>query len=64
MTLDQVIEKISSEHKFYIGVMSQPAASMFLKSCREGTARHETKLKFIEKFGYVLDQEATYKKIK
>jgi len=64
MTIDEVIREITSKHKFYIGVMSQPAAGMFLKRYQEGTARHETVLKFIESFGYEVDNPATYKLIK
>jgi hypothetical protein len=62
MGIKEVIEEITSKHKFYIGVMSQPAAAMFLKRFREGTARHQTVLKFIGSFGYELDVPATYKK--
>lgn len=62
MTLDEVIDEITSEHKYYIGKMPQYTASRFLKTYREGTAKRSTVLEFIKKFGYVVDQPATYKK--
>ena len=59
----EVIERIISEHKFYVGVMPQSSASLFIKRYREGKLRHKTIVEFMKKFGYVLSDPAKYKKI-
>lgn len=60
MTEKEVIETITSKHKFYAGVMPQSTASLFLKRWREGKAKQKTVIKFMEKFGYKPIREAEY----
>lgn len=62
MTENEVIHKIISRPKFYIGVMPQSTASNFVKRWSEGRAKQKTVLAFIEKFGYKKIREAEYMK--
>lgn len=63
MEEEEVIRKITSEHKFYVGKLKQSTASLFLSRWKKGKAKRSTVLSFMRKFGYVLDKPATYKKI-
>lgn len=63
MTEEEVINKIISEHKFYVNVMPQSTASNFIKRWKQGKAKHKTVLMFMKKFGYVKEKEASYKKV-
>lgn len=63
MTLDEVIQEITSEHKFYVGVMPQSSVSLFLKRYREGRVKRKTVIAFIQKFGYDETVAAQYGKV-
>lgn len=63
MTLDDAIEAIISEPKYYIGVMPQSTASNFVIRWRAGCVKRSTAESFISKFGYHLCREAEYKKV-
>lgn len=60
MNQNEVIEKIISEPKFYIGKMPQSTASNFVTSFRKGMAKQSTIDNFLQLFGYVKIQEAQY----
>lgn len=64
MTEKEAIEEITSELKWYIGVMPQSTASNFLQSYRKGMAKKKTINKFLRKFGYEIKQEEQWEKIK
>lgn len=63
MTEKEAIEEITSELKWYIGVMPQSTASNFLQSYRRGMAKKKTINKFLRKFGYEIKQEEQWEKI-
>lgn len=63
MTEQEAIEEITSELKWYIGVMPQSTASNFIQSYRKGMAKKKTIDKFLNKFGYKLKQEEQWEKI-
>ena len=62
MTEKQAIEQITSECKFYIGVMNQSTASNFLASYRKGMAKKKTINEFLRKFGYEIKTEEQWEK--
>lgn len=64
MTEKEAIEEITSELKWYIGVMPQSTASNFIQSYRKGMAKKKTINKFLRKFGYEIKQEEQWEKIK
>lgn len=64
MTEQEAIEEITSELKWYIGVMPQSTASNFIQSYRRGMAKKKTINKFLRKFGYEIKQEEQWEKIK
>lgn len=64
MTREQAVKEIVSKCKFYIGIMPQSSAHSFLTRFKAGTAKQKTVESFIKKFGYEIEQPATYKKIK
>jgi hypothetical protein len=63
MTEVQAIEKIISVPKYYIGIMPQSTASLFIKRWRVGNAKQKTIRAFILKFGFEIESESktTYK---
>lgn len=63
MTEKEAIEEITSELKWYIGVMPQSTASNFLQSYRKGMAKKKTINNFLRKFGYRIKQEEQWEKI-
>lgn len=62
MTVEEVINEITSEHKFYVGKMPQSTASNFLASYRKGMAKQKTIENFLEIFGYTIIKEAEWTK--
>lgn len=63
MTIDEVIQEIISEPKYYIGVLPQSTAANFIRNYKAGKAKQKTILAFIGKFGYELESPAVYKKV-
>ena len=63
LTLEEVINQITSEHKYYVGVMPQSTAANFVKRFREGKAKRKTAIEFIARFGYEVAQEELYEKV-
>lgn len=62
MSENEVINKIISEPKYYIGIMPQSTASNFIASYRKGMSKQKTIDNFISKFGYKKIKEAEYGK--
>lgn len=62
MSEKEAIEEITSELKFYAGVIPQSTASNFLQSYRKGMAKKKTINNFLNKFGYKLKQEEQWEK--
>ena len=62
MNEEEVINKIVSQPKYYIGVMPQSTASNFIASYRKGMSKQKTIDNFIAKFGYVKIKDAEYGK--
>lgn len=58
----EVMQEITAKHKFYIGVMPQSTASLFVKRWKEGKAKQKTVIKFMAKFGYNMTEAAKYTK--
>lgn len=62
MTKEECFKEITSTHKWYIGVYSQGYASQLVQRFNSGLLKQSTIEAFLNKFGYVKAQEATYKK--
>lgn len=62
MTKKDCIEEIISEHKFYVGVVSQGYASNFIQRFRAGQLKEKTINSFLEKFGYERVKEEQWEK--
>ncbi len=63
MTELEVINEITKEPKWYLGVLQQSTASNFIQSYRKGMSKQKTIDRFIESFGYEVVNEKTYKKL-
>lgn len=63
MTEQEVIKEITSKPKFYIGIMPQSTASLFLKRFNSGSAKRSTIISFAKKYGYEVDSEISFKKV-
>lgn len=59
----EVVDEITKEPKWYLGVMGQSNASNFIQSYHKGMSKQKTIDRFIESFGYEVVNEKTYKKI-
>lgn len=64
MSEKEVMESIFSTHKWYVGIMSQPSASMFKKRYFRGEVKKKTTLELIRSFDFEIDKETTFKKVK
>lgn len=53
MTIEEVLEEITSECKYYVGIMHQSSASNTVQRIRLGLAKQSTIRKFFNAFGYV-----------
>lgn len=62
MKQQEAFNKITREHKWYVGVYSQGYASQIIQRFNAGQLKQSTIEAFLNKFGYVKIQEATYKK--
>lgn len=60
MNQTEVFNKITSEHKWYIGHYSQGYASQLVSRFKSGQLKKSTIDSFLEKFGYVKVKEAEY----
>ena len=60
MSQDDVISKIISEPKYYIGIMHQSTASNFVASWRKGMAKQKTIDKFLNNYGYFKSKPAQW----
>ena len=54
MKTDEVIDRIKSDNKFYIGKMPPSTAFSILDRYKKGTLKFKTLEKFLNKFGYKL----------
>jgi len=63
MTETEVINEITKEPKWYLGVLEQSTASNFIQSYRKGMSKQKTIDAFIQKFGYKCVTEKTYVKL-
>ncbi|AGO48011.1 hypothetical protein Phi18:2_gp45 [Cellulophaga phage phi18:2] len=63
MTESEVINQIISQPKYYIGIMPQSTASLFVKRWREGKAKRKTIEAFCLKFGYKCETNIKYYKL-
>lgn len=64
MTEKEVFNKITSEHKWYIGFCSQGYASQLSSRFKAGQLKQSTIDSFLESFGYVKIKDAEYEQIK
>lgn len=62
MTEQEAINEITSELKWYVGVMPQSTASNFLASYRKGMAKKSTINNFLDRFGYKIKTEEQWEK--
>lgn len=62
MTETEVFNKITSEHKWYIGYYSQGYASQLISRYNSGQLKQSTIDNFLNLFGYVKVQDAQYEK--
>lgn len=62
MTIDEAIQEITKEPKWYIGKLNQSTASNFLASYRKGMAKKTTIDNFLNTFGYELKSEEQWQK--
>ena len=60
MTEKEVFNKITSEHKWYVGKISQGYASQFVARFKAKQLKQSTIDSFLETFGYVRTSEAQY----
>lgn len=60
MTEKEVFNKITSEHKWYIGYYSQGYASQLVARFKAGQLKQKTIDEFLQLFGYVKSAEAQY----
>ena len=63
MKIEEVIEEIISEHKWYIGKIGQSASSRFVKKFRAGKASLKYMNYLAELYGYEISEPAKYKKV-
>lgn len=62
MTKKECIDEITSQHKFYIGIVSQGYASNFVQRFKAGQLKEKTINSFLEKFGYERTKEEQWEK--
>lgn len=60
MNQTEVFNKITSEHKWYVGKFSQGYASQIIARYNAGQLKQKTIDDFLKKFGYVKTREAEY----
>lgn len=60
MNQTEVFNKITSEHKWYIGFCSQGYASQLSSRFKAGQLKQSTIDSFLETFGYIKTSEAQY----
>ena len=60
MNQTEVFNKITSEHKWYVGKFSQPYASQLITRYNAGQLKQSTIDSFLELFGYVKVKDAEY----
>lgn len=60
MTEKEVFNKITSEHKWYVGFYSQGYASQFISRFKAGQLKQKTIDDFLRFFGYYKIEEAQY----
>lgn len=60
MTEQEVFNKITSEHKWYVGYYSQGYASQLVARYKSNQLKQKTIDSFLETFGYVKSAEAQY----
>lgn len=63
MTLNEALNEITKNPRWYDGVMAQPNASSTLKDIRNGSAGHKKIKNFLEKFGYKMETEINVVKV-
>jgi len=63
MTELEVINEITKEPKWYLGILEQSTASNFIQSYRKGMSKQKTIDSFIAKFGYEVVNDKSYKKV-
>ena len=63
MNEKEAMDQVTSTVKFYVGIIPQSTASNFLKRYRQGKTKQSTVVNFLKKFGYIVDQKITYRKI-
>lgn len=60
MTEKEVFNKITSEHKWYVGKFSQGYASQLVSRYNNGQLKQKTIDSFLKTFGYVKIKDAEY----
>lgn len=62
MNQQEAFNKITSEHKWYVGKFSQGYASQFIQRFNAGLLKQKTIDNFLEMFGYYKVKEAEWNK--
>lgn len=57
MLIEEAIKQITSQPKYYVGVMPQSTAASIVKRYKQGTLKKSTLTEFLTAFGYELKQE-------
>lgn len=63
MTLNEAINEITKEPRWYDGYMKQAQASVYLRDIRNGSAGHKKIKNFLEKFGYKMETNINVVKV-
>ena len=63
MTLNEALNDITKQPRWYDGVMKQQQASLYLRKIRNGSASHKRTKTFLEKFGYKMETNINVVKV-